>query len=143
MTQATLGIGTKLAYETTIGASPLVYTDVPEVGDIPDLVESREFVEATNQDSPGYTREYIPALIDAEEVEFEMNYLPNNAAQDALKDMKTEQTPRMWEIRETTVSPVRVWSFLAYVSKHSIAAPVADKKMRKITLRRTGPVTVS
>jgi hypothetical protein len=55
-TGADLGIGTKLAYETVPGASPLAWTEVPQVGDFPELGTTTEFVETTNQDSAQRTR---------------------------------------------------------------------------------------
>lgn len=139
-TGADLGIGTKLAFETTVGASPIAFTEVPQVLDIPDVVESREFVETTNQDSENRRREYIGGLIDVEEITIPMNYLPLDANQNALSAMLNEVTPRWWRLRETTVSPEKVQYFQAFVSMHARSYPVADKKQRQITLRRTGPV---
>ncbi len=139
-TGAQLGIGTKLAFETTIGASPIAFTEVPQVLDLPDLVESREFVETTNQDSEQMRREYIGGLIDVEEVTIPMNYLPLDTVQNSLRGFLQETTPRWWRLRETTISPEKVQYFQAFVSMHSWSAPVADKKQRQITLRRTGPV---
>jgi len=139
-TGADLGIGTKLAFETTIGASPVAFTEVPQVLDIPDLTESREFVETTNQDSENRRREYIGGLVDVEEITLPMNYLPLDANQNSLRAMLNETTPRWWRLRETTVSPEKVQYFQAFVSMHAVSYPVADKKQRQITLRRTGPV---
>lgn len=138
MTDAVLGIGTKLEYETTIGASPLAFTTVPEVLDIPALAFTREFVEATNQDSPGETREYIGGLIDAEEITIQANYLPNNAIQQAVYDQFRSKTARVWQVRETTASPEIIWRGEAIVSSYSPNMPVGDKKVLEFNLRRTG-----
>lgn len=138
MTEARLGIGTKVAYETTIGASPLAFTDVKEVLDVPPLNFSREFVEATNQDSEGETREYIGGLIDAEEITIQANYLANDPTHRAIYDMFRAKTARMWQVRETTESPVVIWQGLAVVSSYGPGMPVADKKVLEFKLRRTG-----
>lgn len=139
-TGARLGIGTKLAYETTLGASPIAFTEIPQVGDFPDIAETREFVETTNQDSLAKRREYIGGLVDVEEVEFEMNYLPQDAAQEALRAMLTETEPRWFRWRETQSSPQVVQYVQAFVSAHAVGRPLGDKMMRKITLRMTGPI---
>lgn len=141
-TGALLGIGTKLAYETTVGASPVAFTEVEQVLDFPEVSETREFVETTNQDSTNSRREYIGGLIDVEELTIEMNSLDsvNGPGQANLKAMLDETTPRWWRIRETTVSPVKVYYVQAFVSKHGITRPLGDKKVRTITLRLTGPI---
>lgn len=139
-TGARLGIGTKLAYETVLGASPVAFTEIPQVGDFPEISETREFVETTNQDSIDKRREYIGGLIDVEEVEFEMNYLPQDAAQEALRAMLSETEPRWFRWRETQSSPNVVQYVQAFVSKHSVTRPLGDKMMRKIVLRMTGPI---
>lgn len=143
MTDATLGIGTKFRIETVPGASPLAFTEIPEVLDIPELTESAEFVEATNQDSANFTREYIPGLIDAEEFTIEMNYLPASTAQTLLRTRQRERVKFIAQIVETTASPEVTWQFECYISAHSVSAPVAGKKIRSVTVRRTGPVTNS
>src|SRR6185369_17059244 len=117
MTQATLGIGTKVAYETTIGASPLAFTDVPEVLDVPDLPFTRVFWDATNQDS-GDSKEYIAGLNDAQEMEISANYLPQNSAQKAILGFFNDRLARKWEIRETTTSPVVTYTGLAIVAAY-------------------------
>lgn len=139
-TGADLGIGTQLAYETVIGASPVAFTDVPQVLDFPELGKSREFVETTNQDSADRTREYIPGLSDVEEIPFEMNYLANNAPQDALETMQDETQNRIWRITLEGVSPDVVRYVRAFVSKHTFDGPLADVRKRRVTLRLTGPI---
>lgn len=139
-TEAELGIGTQLQYETVVGASPLAFTDVPEVLDIPTLTETREFVEATNQDS-GDTREYIAGLNDAEEVTIEMNYLPHSAAQNELYTRYQARTRCKWRVVEESTSPDITWEFDAFIASHGVSFPTADKKVRTIVLRRTGPMT--
>lgn len=139
-TGARLGIGTKLAYETVLGASPVAFTEIPQVGDFPEISETREFVETTNQDSLEKRREYIGGLVDVEEVEFEMNYLPQDAAQEALRAMLNETEPRWFRWRETQSSPNVVQYVQAFISKHSVTRPLGDKMMRKIVLRMTGPI---
>jgi len=139
-TGARLGIGTLLAYESVLGASPVAFTEVNQVGDFPEISETREFVETTNQNSEQKRREYIGGLVDVEEVEFEMNYLPTDTAQEAIQGMLSEVLPRWWRWRETQSSPAVVQYVQAFVSKHSVTRPLADKMTRKITLRMTGPI---
>ena len=141
MTEATLGIGTFLEYETVPGASPLAFTKVSEVLDLPELPHTREFVEATNQDSLNQTREYIAGLIDAEEFTVPCNYLPQNATHAAIWAMFNAGTARKWRVRESTTSPEITWEFDAIVASFNPAFPVGDKKALAVTLRRTGPTT--
>ena len=141
MTSASLGIGTFLEYETTPGASPIAFTRLAEVGDIPALPHTREFVEATNQDSLNQTREYIAGLIDAEEFTVECNYLPQNATHAAVWAMFNAGTARVWRVREANTSPEVTWTFDAIVAAFNPSMPIGDKKMLSVTLRRTGPTT--
>lgn len=141
MTDAALGIGTFLEYETVPGASPLAFTTVSEVLDIPEVPHTREFVEATNQSSAGYSREYIAGLIDAEEFTVPCNYLPQDASQAAIWAMFNAGTARKWRLRESTTSPQVTWTFDAIVAAFNPAFPVGDKKALNVTLRRTGPTT--
>ena len=137
---ADLGIGTKLAYETVIGASPVAFTDVPQVGDFPELGTSREFVETTNQDSADRTREYIPGLKDVEEVAIDMNYI-DVAAQSDLEAISSETvTARIWRVTLQDLSPDIVRYFRAFVAKHTFDGPLAEVRKRRITLRITGPI---
>lgn len=139
MTQAALGIGTKLEFETTIGASPIAYTVLAEVLDIPELPHTREFVEATNQDSLNQTREYIAGLIDAEEFTVQCNQIAQDATQAAVWAMFNTGAARSWRVREATESPEITWTFDAIVAAFNPSFPLGDKKVLSITLRRTGP----
>ena len=142
-TGAKLGIGTKIEYETTPGASPVAFTNVPQVLDVPALNRPRESVETTNQDSLNFTREYIPGLQEPPEFTFECNYLPNNADQIALDTMfnQADGGRRQFRIRETTSSPEVTWTFEAFVVNFAPQAPIADRRTVEITIRITGPIT--
>lgn len=140
-TQAQLGIGTQVYYETTPGASPLAFTQVPECLDIPPIVQSVEFVEATNQDSEDRTREYIPGLVDVEELTIQANYIADSAVHAAIFAMPRAGVKRRWRIIETTASPNVQYDFEAFVSSASVAMPVAEKKVFEFGLRITGPIT--
>lgn len=142
-TLASLGIGTLVSYETTPGASPLAFTHVAEVLDIPPIVQSVEFVEATNQDSEDRTREYIPGLVDVEEIAFQANYLPQNSGHAAILAMPKAGLKRRWRVVESTASPAITYDFEAFVSSASVSMPVAEKKLLEFSLRVTGPITRS
>lgn len=137
-TKATLGIGTILEYETVPGASPIAYTKVDEVLDVPPLANTREFVEATNQDSTSYTKEYIAGLIDAEQFSVDANYIAGNASQQAVLTMFQAGTKRKWRVRPSG-SPAEVFTFDAIVAAWTPSFPVQGKKLLSFTLRRTGP----
>ena len=107
--------------------------------DIPEVPHTREFVEATNQQSANGYREYIAGLKDAEEFTVPCNYIPGDTSQEAVWDMYELGTARYWRLRETTTSPEATMTFLAIVAGVSYAYPVADKKVMNVTLRRTGP----
>lgn len=142
MTKATLGIGTILEYETVPGASPVAYTKVDEVGDIPPLPNTREFVEATNQDS-GSSKEYIAGLIDAEQFSIEANMIIGNVSQDAVYTMFVAGTARKWRVRVSNQSPSLTLTFNAIVAAWTPSMPVQGKKNLAFTLRRTGATVKS
>lgn len=138
MTDATLGIGTFLEYETTIGASPLAFTTLEEVQDIPEVPNTREFVEATHQGS-GDSKEYIAGLRDAEQFTVTCNYIPGTGGTHrAAWNMFKDKLVRKWQLRQTTASPEEIFRGDAVVAAVSHAFPLGDKKAFNITLRRTG-----
>ncbi len=142
-TGAKLGIGTKVEYETVAGASPQAFTNYPQVKDVEYPEQLRESVETTNQDSTGFTREYIPGLIDPGEITIESNYLPNDSDQSAVRGFNAQSDggERLWRIRESTSSPEITWTFTGQVLQFKPSAPVDGVRMLTTVLRVSGQVT--
>ena len=81
MTSAQLGSGATLKLGS--GASPQVYTTIAEVIRCGPIGSTNPEVDVTNLDSTA--KEYIAGLADGNNVEFDMNFLGNNAQQVSLR----------------------------------------------------------
>ena len=117
-----------------------VFTSVAEVmGDI-SINQSMDEVEATHHGSPGRSREYVPTLINRD-ASFSVDFLPNNAGQQALADgIFTVGAVRNWKVTYP-VTPAVTDQFSAFLTSFNITAPLADKMTAEIGMRVTGPVT--
>ena len=63
------------------GGGTEVFTTIAEVKEISGPSISVDTVELTTHSSSGAWKEYLPTLIDAGEVTFDVNFIPTNATQ--------------------------------------------------------------
>ena len=117
-----------------------VFTSVAEVmGDI-SINQSMDEVEVTSHSSPDRSREYLPTLGNRD-ASFSVNFLPNDAGQQALADgIFALGAVRTWRIIYP-VTPPAIDQFSAFLTSFNITAPLADKMTAEIGMRVTGPVT--
>ena len=117
-----------------------VFTQVAEVmGDI-SINQSMDEVEVTHHGSPDRSREYAPTLINRD-ASFSVNFLPNDAGQQALADgIFTVGAVRNWKVTYP-VTPAVTDQFSAFLTSFNITAPLADKMTAEIGMRVTGTVT--
>ncbi len=117
-----------------------VFTPVAEVmGDI-SINQSMDEVEVTHHGSPERSREYAPTLINRD-ASFSVNFLPNDAGQQALADgIFTVGAVRNWKVTYP-VTPAVTDQFSAFLTSFNITAPLADKMTAEIGMRVTGTVT--
>ena len=134
MTDATIGLGTTLAYGD--GGSPEVFTTVAEVVSISGPGMSRELPDATHLGSPNGYREFIGGLRDGGEVTLELNWLPGNATHDQ------DNAGRNWRITLPT-TPAATVTFTGVVSAFEPDIPVDDKMSLSVTIKVSGAVTIA
>jgi hypothetical protein len=132
--------GTKL--QMGDGASPEVFTDIGNLGDVDGPGSKLDTVEVTHHGSDA--KEYAATIIDGGEVKWTINYDPagathNNSAGGILYVMQ-QKTLKNFKL----VFPAAVAAgptFAAFVTDFQPKAPVAGKLSADITLKISGPVT--
>ena len=138
MSDAVSGYGTLLKMGD--GAGPEVFTTIAEVKDITGPGFEAGTLEVTNQSSPGAVREFIIGLLDAGEVTFDLNFLPNHATQDETTGLLGAYLGRLKKNYKLVypVSPVWTINFAALVTGFEPSAPVDDPLSASATLKVTG-----
>lgn len=139
-TVGTSGFGTLL--KRGDGTSNETFTTVLEVVNISGPGETLELIDATHMESPNAYREYIPSLLDSGEITFDLNFLPGNATQTVLRTDLTNRTKRNWKLVFTD-SALTTYVFAGYVTSHEPGAQIDDKLSCSVTIKVTGPVTLS
>lgn len=143
MTDATIGLGTTLAYGN--GATPEVFTTVAEVINISGPNMSRELPDATHLGSPNGYREFIGGLKDGGEVTLECNWIPGNATQDqstGLLSIFDSGATKNWKVTLPT-TPTVTMTFAGVVSAFEPDIPVDDKLGLSVTIKVSGKVTLA
>ena len=144
VSNAELGYGALL--KRGDGGSPEVFTTVAEITSIsPPSLDIPE-VEVTHFESPNGFREYIPGLKDAGEFSFEINYVPNDATQNASTGIMANflaRTTLNWKIEFPQFSGTPTWAFPGYIKAFEPNVPVDDKITATITVRVTSAPTIT
>lgn len=141
-TAAILGRG--LVFRSGDGATPTeVFATIAEVRDVGNLYpQSLQFEDVTNQDSPAFADEVLPALVQSGETTLEVNYLPGNATQDHVAGVRKDfedRTLRNYQVRLPGSDALRL-AFAAYVTQFPVAVPVQGVMRGNITLRVSGAI---
>lgn len=120
------------------GSDPEVFSTIAEVQDIKPPALSADTEEVTHQDSPNGWKEYLPTLLDAGEVTFDLNFIPTDTGHTALI---TDMTSRVKRNFKVVFPDGSTWSFAAYVTGFEPDAPVSGKLSASVTLKVTGAPT--
>ena len=140
-TEARLGYGTLLQRYT--GAS---WVTVAEQVSISGPSLSSDDVEVTNHDSPGGSKEYIPALMDTGEVSFDGNFIPSAASQTQLLADQKARTVADWRIvlpDATDVDNRTKWTFPGYIKTINFSYPTQEVMAINATMKLAGEATLS
>lgn len=140
-TQARLGYGTLLQRWTD--GDWLTIAEQLKI-DGPNL--SSDDVEVTNHDSPGGIKEYIPALMDTGEVNFEGNFIPGNTSQQQLITDQKNRIVSDWRIVLPTADSIdnrEKWSFQGYIKGLSFSSPVPSQMTISGTMKLAGEAILS
>lgn len=135
-TEALLGYNTLYEIKDAGG----VYVIVGEVTEVTPPNEQADDVVATHLRSPGRKHEYIPGFIEPGEAGLSINWIPGNATDAMLQDLKASGARRMHKI--TWPNGV-AWEFTAYVKGFEPSAPIDDRMTATVTLKVSGSTTIT
>ena len=130
--------GTKVAVGD--GASPEVFTDIPEIVSFSGPGGSGQVIDVTDLDSTAV--EKIMGLADEGQLTLDVNYIPDNAVHAGLVADRKAQTLRNIRITFTDVGAT-VWTFAAYILNFTGSGGVNAATKSSITLEITGAITES
>ena len=120
------------------GASPEVFTTIPEITDIGGPDGSATEIDTTDLSSTA--KEFKIGLKDEGQVSITMTYIPANTVHSALRTDRNNRTLRNFKLKFTD-SPNTVWSFSAYVLGFSVTNAVDGATQASVTLRISGAIT--
>jgi predicted secreted protein len=140
MSDALIGYGTRLYMGATANAAAL--TKLAEVTSVSFPDETVAEVEVTHYESPGRAREFIPGLSDNGSITFAINWVPGSATDDMLIAAKADRANRTFRI-VTPGDEGQMFTFPAFISGLSRAAPMDDRMTAEVTLRVAGAVTIA
>lgn len=126
------------------GGTPESFADIAEVMDITPPPMERDEIEVTNQQSTGGWREYIPGWRDGGEVTFNCNWLPNNATQNETTGLlKTFADNLLHNWKIVLPDTVKTISFAGFITGFEPDLPLEEQGQLSLTVRVSGPVTIS
>ena len=135
---ATAGYG--CLFKIGDGAGSEVFATIAEVTSIDGPGLSMDTIEVTHMESPNAAREYIAGLKDGGEISLELNLLPDDTNQTALRTCWMNRTLRNFKVSWTDTTPA-VWSFAGFVTSYQPSAAVDDKLSCSVTIKLTGVPT--
>lgn len=120
------------------GASPQVYTAIPEVTSLQGPGGQANEIDVTDLDSTA--KEFRMGLQDEGSITMDILYIPANTAHAALRAARAGQTLTNFQIAFTD-SPITKWQFDGFVLGFEISNAVDDVTKASVTIRVSGAVT--
>lgn len=121
--------------EVGSGASPEVWSEIPECTTIPGPAGTSDEIDFTHLRSLGGRREFKQSFKDTDDLSLECNYIPGNVIQAQLRN--DYNTGAIREYRKTYPDGATE-QFSAYPKSCSSPTAVGDKVSFNVTLRVTG-----
>lgn len=124
------GTGTITARTVTPTASGAagteVFTTIAEIKTISGPNFEVAFAEITHMESPDAVREFIPTLIDAGEVNYTSNFLPDNTVQQGVRTDLLAKTKRNFKMIMSNAAGtiLATWDFAGYHSRFNLQTPL-------------------
>ena len=119
------------------GASPEVYTTVPEVMRLSGPSIRFDLLDVTSHDTVGFFREYIPGLADGEKVTAELNWRPSNAVHKGVRVDAYARTNRNFKIVFPDSSDNTV-TMSTYIESDATREDIGVQLLKSISLKITG-----
>ena len=112
---------------------------IAEVTKINKSGSKMDLVDVTNMDSPSFFREFLPTLNDSGELSFDCNFIPGDAAQQALLDDFNNQVKSAYII--PLPSTKGRFSFDGYVTTDDLDLTIDKAATKPGKVKVTGPIT--
>ncbi len=119
------------------GASPEVFTTIPECKTLSGPSIKFDLLDATSHDSPGFFREYIPGLADGDVVQAVVNWRPSNTIHKALRVDSYARTLRNFKMVFPD-TPDNTVAFAAYIQTIQPKADIGKILEATISVKITG-----
>lgn len=136
MTDAKIGYGTR--YEVKATAAATGFTEIAEVISVTPGAAAADRIEATHMLSPNRRREYIAGLIDTDEAEFQINWIPGNSTDLVLRGLL--DSGEATQHRITFPNDVTL-TFTGSITGFEKDIPVDDRMTATITVAVSGAET--
>ncbi len=104
--------------------------------------QSRDSIDISTMDSPAKWKEFIPAMLDAGEITFDVNYDPVSGQ--TANDLNTALTadPEVWTIAiKGDASTYGSWACSGFVTGLGFAIPFDGKVTQSVTIKFSGAPT--
>jgi predicted secreted protein len=127
------------------GASPEVFTTIPEVIRIQAPNVRFDLHDVTSHDSTGGFREFLPGLADGENATAELNWVPSNTVHKSIRVDAYAKTLRNFKIvfADDTVGADNTIVFQAYIVNWPPVANAGEPFKATMTAKVTGQPTWS
>ena len=119
------------------GASPEVFTTIPEVSKLSGPSIKFDLLDVTTHDSVGYFREFIPGLADGENINATVNWRPANMVHKSLRVDSYARTLRAFKVVFPDTADNTV-DLDAYVSGLPPVADIGAVLTAALTFKITG-----
>lgn len=140
-TTAQIGYGTKFQMEDPASAG--TFLDLGEVYAITPPTREREFVDATNFESPGGARERIPALINVGRSTVNTSMLPASTNYGKVVTALNGGNKLKFRINPPDTITTKVYEWSGYVASIKDNVVIDDKNTTEIEIEATGPETTN
>lgn len=119
-----------------------VFATISEVRNITGPERGQSLIETTHMESTGAYREYLASLLDAGEINLEVNWT-EVASQVAIVTDLENRTKRNFQLVFITAAATKTYSFAGFVTKVGQSFAIEQQISASITIKISGQVTVS
>ncbi len=120
------------------GASPEVFTTVPEVTKLAGPAVKFDLLDVTSHDSAGFFREFIPGLADGDNISGEINWVPANAVHKSLRVDSYARTLRNFQVIFPPGAADDTVDVATYITQIEPKSDIGAVQIAALTLKVTG-----
>jgi len=120
------------------GASPEVFTTIPEVTKLSGPSVKFDLLDVTSHDSTGFFREFIPGLADGDNVQGEINWVPANVVHKGLRVDSYARTLRNFKVIFPPGAADDTVDVAAYITQIEPKSDIGTVQIAALTLKVTG-----